>query len=513
MKFYITTPIFYANARLHMGHTYTLVLADILARYHRAIGDQTFFLTGSDEHGEKIARAAQKEGLGPQVFVNGKAELFQELLKELRISNDTFIRTSDQKRHWPGAVKLWRALEASGDIYQGIYHGLYCVGCEAFVTEKELVHGKCALHDMVPEKIEEENLFFKLSRYSDELKRLIESGELKITPESRGREMLALIGEGLADVSISRLMGGVPWGVPLPSDPSKVMYVWCDALSSYLSALGYGSDDETNVNLYWPADVQILGKDILRFHALLWPALLLSAHLTPPKELLVHGFITSGGAKMSKTLGNVLDPEEFIKEYGIDALRYYLAREVSTTEDGDLTREKFKETYNANLANGLGNLVSRTLKMATQYFNGTITSEPSRVPPLRVDTATLSVIGDLEGVNIPYVIMNDILPRYHTLLRAHEIPKAMDVVWELIGYLDGYITSYEPFKLIKTDPEMTERVIWGLVYGLNEIAEMLFPMMPLTAGKIKELITVKEEEGIVTFTTAPLSAPLFMRKE
>jgi methionyl-tRNA synthetase len=513
MKFYITTPIFYANARLHMGHTYTLVLADILARYHRAVGDQTFFLTGSDEHGEKIARAAQKEGLGPQVFVNGKAELFQELLKELHISNDTFIRTSDQKRHWPGAVKLWLALEASGDIYQGIYHGLYCVGCEAFVTEKELVNGKCVLHDMVPEKVEEENLFFKLSRYSDELKRLIESGELKITPESRGREMLALIGEGLADVSISRLMGGVPWGVPLPSDPSKVMYVWCDALSSYLSALGYGSDDETNVNLYWPADVQILGKDILRFHALLWPALLLSAHLTPPKELLVHGFITSGGAKMSKTLGNVLDPEEFIKEYGIDALRYYLAREVSTTEDGDLTREKFKETYNANLANGLGNLVSRTLKMATQYFDGTITSEPSRVPPLRVGITVASVIGDLEGVNIPYVITNDILPRYHAFLRAHEIPKAMDVVWELVGHLDGYITSYEPFKLIKTDPEMTERVMWGLVYGLREIAGMLSPMMPQTAEKITELITVKETESVVTFTTAPLSAPLFMRKE
>lgn len=512
MKFYITTPIFYANAKLHMGHTYTLVLADILARYHRAQGNQTFFLTGSDEHGDKIVRAAQKEGVGPQAFVNDKVALFKELLQKLSISNDAFIRTSDQTAHWPGATKLWRALEEAGDVYKGTYQGMYCVGCEAFITEKECVDGKCPLHDTTPEKIEEENYFFKLSRYSAELKQLIESGELKVTPEGRAHEMLALIGEGLSDVSISRPLGTIPWGIPVPGDPSQVMYVWCDALSSYLSALGYGSNDEKNFATFWPADVHVLGKDIVRFHALLWPALLLSAKLPPPKELLVHGFATSGGKKMSKTIGNVLESEEFLQEYGLDALRYYLAREVAPTEDWDLTREKFKEVYNANLANGLGNLVSRVLKMSAQYFDGRLAGDPVRVPPFHAEGALASLSGDLPGFNIPYVISDSILPRYHTSLRAHEVNRAADAIWELAGLLDGYITSYEPFKLIKTDKETTELVLWGLVYGLHEIAIMLMPVMPATATKIKELIEVQEKDGVTTFITKTPAEPLFMRK-
>ncbi|MEK7460167.1 MAG: methionine--tRNA ligase [Patescibacteria group bacterium] len=519
-KFYITTPIFYANGELHMGHTYTLVLADILARYHREIGEKTFFLTGSDEHGDKIVRAAKKEDLDPQIFVDDKVFLFKDLMEKLNISNDYFIRTSDQERHWPGAMKLWQALVDAGDIYKSTYNGLYCVGCEAFITEKELVDGKCPLHDAKPETISEENYFFKLSKYSTELRRLLEDKLLKITPENKANELLSFfLEEGreatLSDVSISRPRRDVSWGIPVPNDPEQLMYVWCDALSNYISALGYGSNNDTDFSTFWPADVQVMGKDIIRFHGLLWPALLLSAKLPLPKELLVHGFVNSGGKKMSKSLGNVLDPKEFIDEYGVDALRSYLAREVKPTEDWDLTREKFKEVYNANLANGLGNLVSRTLKMAEQYFDGHLIGKASSVPPLRTHISAIAEVGDLEGLNIPYVATNDILPRYHAHMHAHEINKASDVIWEFISHLDQFITDYEPFKLVKTDREKTEQIIWGLLYGLDEIIKMITPIMPETAQKIRALIGTpvldEEQRGMVFDVKTPME-PLFMRK-
>ena len=517
-KFYITTPIFYANAELHLGHTYTLVLSDIIARYHRTIGDRTFLLTGSDEHGDKIVRAAQKEGMGPQAFVNANVAKVKELIQALGVSNDFFIRTSDREVHWLGAQKLWRALEDAGDIYKGTYKGLYCVGCEAFVTEKELVNGKCPLHDAEPEHIEEENYFFKLSKYAPEMKRILESGEFKITPQSKVNEMLALLnasdGENsLGDVSISRPERAIPWGIPVPNDPSQLMYVWCDALSNYLSALGYGRSDDENFRAFWPADIQVLGKDIVRFHALLWPALLLSAKIPLPRELLVHGFVTSDGKKMSKSLGNVLSPGEFISEYGVDALRYYLAREVSPTEDWDLTREKFKEVYNANLANGLGNLVSRTLKMAEQYFGGKVTGDAASVPPIRTKIIIVEILGDFAGLNIPYLVSNSMLPRYHAHMRAHEINKAADVIWELIGHLDQFVTDYEPFKLVKTDKAMTEKVLWGLLYGLREVSEMLVPMMPETAKKIAGLLGASANGNEVVFASKAPTEPLFRRKE
>jgi methionyl-tRNA synthetase len=513
-KFYVTTAIFYANAQLHLGHAYELILADVIARYHRGVGDKTFFLTGSDEHGDKIIRTAQKEGMSPQAFVNVNVGKMKELVTTLGVSNDFFIRTSDQKAHWPGAQKMWRALEAAGDIYKATYQGLYCVGCEAFITEKELVDGKCQHHGTVPEQIKEENYFFKLSKYVPELRRLLESGEFKISPQSKVNEMLALLNtEGdniLSDVSISRPEREIPWGIPVPGDPGQLMYVWCDALSNYISAVGYGQADEVNFNLFWPADLQVIGKDIVRFHALLWPAMLLSAKIALPKELLVHGFVTSGGKKMSKSVGNVLGPDEFITDYGVPALRYYCTREVSPTEDWDLTREKFKEVYNANLANGLGNLVSRTLKMATQYFDGKITGDAASVPPIG------GVQGEsAAGLNIPYLVINDLLPRYHTHMRAHEINKGADIIWELVGKLDQFITDYEPFKLVKTDKAATEKVLWGLLYGLREISAMLAPIMPDTAETISELLGATESgnAGEITFIAKPPAAPLFMRKE
>lgn len=518
-KFYVTTAIFYANARLHLGHAYELILADIIARYHRSLGEKTFFLTGSDEHGDKIIRTAQKEGLSPQAFVDGNVAKMKELLGELHISNDFFIRTSDQKAHWPGAQKMWRAIEASGDIYKATYKGLYCVGCEAFITEKELVDGKCQHHGTVPDQIEEENYFFKLSKYIPELKRLLESGEFKIMPSSKVNEMLALLNEGgentLSDVSISRPARAIPWGIPVPGDPDQLMYVWCDALSNYITAIGYGQDDESAYKRFWPADVQVIGKDIVRFHALLWPALLLSAKVPLPRSLLVHGFVTSGGKKMSKSVGNVLGPEEFVEAYGAQALRYYCAREVSPTDDWDLTREKFKEVYNANLANGLGNLVSRTLKMAEQYFEGTVSGDAASVPPLKVKTEGVEISEELAGLNIPYLVINDILPRYHAHMIAFEVNKAADVVWELVGRLDQFITDYEPFKLVKNDKDAAQKVIWGLLYGLHEINGMIVPIMPDTAAIINGLVSVVEgnNAGELTFTSKVPTEPLFKRKE
>ncbi len=517
MKFYITTPIFYANAELHLGHTYTLVLSDIIARYHRGIGDKTFFLSGADEHGDKIVRAAQKEDLGPQAFVNKNVATFQGLMKKLDISNDFFIRTSDKKAHWPGAIKLWNALENAGDIYKSIYEGLYCVGCEAFVTEKELVNGKCVNHDKEPEHISEENYFFKLSKYIPELKRVLENGEFKITPQSKVNEMLVLLNAGekgteLGDVSISRPERAIPWGIPVPGDTAQLMYVWCDALSNYISALGYGREDDTDFKTFWPADVHVIGKDIVRFHALLWPALLMSAKIPLPRGLLVHGFVNSGGKKMSKSLGNVLSPYDFINEYGTESLRYYLAREVVPTEDWDLTHEKFKEAYNANLANGLGNLVSRTLKMSEQYFGGHVSGERQSSPPIRTHTTAVSAIGELGRLNIPYLVMNDILPRYNNHMINYEVNKAADVVWELIGHLDQLVTDYEPFKLIKTDKDATEKVLWSLLYGLREVSEMITPMMPSTAEKIKALIGADVTGETLSFASTAPTEPLFMRK-
>jgi methionyl-tRNA synthetase len=520
-KFYITTSLPYMNARLHAGHAYEFVIADIFARYHRGRGEKTFFLSGSDEHGDKIVRAAQKENLGPQAFVNKNVAIFQDLLLGLEISNDFFIRTSDQVHHWPGAMKLWRALEEAGDIYKGTYEGLYCVGCEAFITEKELVDGKCAYHDKEPEHISEENYFFKLSRYAPELKRLLETGELKVTPQSKAREMLALLNEegkegSLGDVSVSRPERAIPWGVPVPEDPTQLMYVWCDALSNYISALGYGREDDANFRMFWPADMQVVGKDIARFHLLLWPALLLSAKLPLPKHIFAHGFINSEGKKMSKSLGNVLYAEDFIKEYSADALRYYFAREISPTNDGDITREKFKEAYNANLANGLGNLVSRTTKMAEQYFEGTVTGTISGVPPIHVRSTGGTVLGaegDRAGYNIPYLITNEILPKYHAHMNAYEVNKAADVVWELVSCLDQFITDYEPFKLIKTDKLKTEQVLYGLLYGLREITSMIDPIMPVTAGEIKSLIAGTETGDTLSFVVTAPTTPLFMRKQ
>ena len=511
-KFFITTPIYYVNAKPHLGHAYATVLADIFARYARAQGAKTFFLTGTADHGEKIVRVAVASGMGPQAFVDQNVETFKSLYRKLSITNDYFIRNSDQEHHWPGAVALWNKIKASGDLYKGIYKGLYCIGCESFKTEKDLVEGKCPDHNTICEEIEEENYFFRLSKYADAIKNLLEKNEIEIIPASRKHELFNFINEGLQDLSFSRPEGAIPWGIPVPEEDKQMMYVWCEELSNYISALGYGRSDDENFKIFWPADMHVVGKDILRFHAILWPAMLLSAGLPLPKKILAHGMLISGGRKMSKTIGNVIDPDDLVREYGVDAVRYYFAREVSPFDDGDITVEKFKEAYNANLANGLGNLVSRTLKMAEQYFEGKVTGDRESAMPIRTRITEVSALGDLAGLNIPYMIANDILPRYHAHMANCEISKATDTVWELVGHLDQLVADYEPFKLIKTDKGSTERVIWSLLYGLREVTEMLVPVMPSTAEKIKTLVGAREEDETLSFLSVALDEPLFMRK-
>lgn len=513
-KFFITTSIAYANAAPHIGYAYEVVLADMIARYKRMRGVPVFFLTGTDEHGDKIVRAAQKEEMGPQAFVDKNAAAFQELDALLDVSYDDFIRTSDKDRHWPGAQALWKAIAASGDLYKGVYKGLYCVGCEAFITEKELTGGKCPNHDALPEEIEEENYFFRLSKYAEKIKEKITSGELAIIPESGKRESLALCESGLLDVSFSRPEGAIPWGIPVPDDQGHMMYVWCDALANYISALGYGRETDGRFKTFWPADAHILGKDIMRFHAIIWPAMLLSAGLPLPKTILVHGFLTSGGKKMSKSLGNVIDPRAFAQKYGTEALRYYFAREISPFEDGDFTEEKFLEVYNANLANGLGNLVSRTLKMATQYFNGEVVRRKETDVPVKRSYATMGGGERIEGFTIPYMVRNTFLPDYFAKMDAFKINQGADVVWALIAALDGYVTDHEPFKSIKEDKEKTENIIWNLLYGLFYVAYALIPLMPRTAEKIFVLLgAVLDENGApVSFRPTAPESPLFLRK-
>ena len=474
-KFYITTSIPYVNSRPHLGHALEFVQADAVARWARLAGREVHFLSGADEHGAKIVRAAEASGQPVEKFVDANTDVFKKLTQELGISTSDFIRTSEE-RHFTGAQSLWKRLDEAGDIYKKSYRGLYCVGHEAFVTQKDLVGGKCADHGDEPEVVEEENYFFRLSKYGAQIQEAIESGRMRIYPEGRRNEILSFIKAGLEDVSFSRPSKDISWGVPVPGDASQTMYVWCDALSNYITALGYdGSKDWQKSQKFWPADLQVIGKDILRFHAAIWPGMLLSAGLELPKALLVHGFIHSGGQKMSKTLGNVVDPFEIIERHGADALRYYLLREIPTYEDGDFTEERFLRAYNSDLANGLGNYVSRVAKMIENYFGGVLHKSSG---------------GVLEEVRLKEVWL-----LYNKAMERLELKSALDSVWAFLGELDNYVQQYEPFKLIKTDEEKTKAVLWNLGSGALTIAWMIEPFMPDTSEKIFQIFGVAKEGG------------------
>ncbi len=466
-KFYVTSSIPYVNAEPHIGFALEIIQADVLARHHRRKGDDVFFLTGADEHGIKIVRAAEAAGKTPQDFTNDVTKKFKDLKKVLNLSWDDFIRTSDKKKHWPGAQKLWLKLYDAGKLYKKSYKGLYCVGHEAFITEKDLVNGKCKDHQKEPEIIEEENWFFKLSDYTNKIKTKIKSGELRIVPESRKNEILALISGGLEDISFSRPRKNLSWGIPVPNDPKHTMYVWCDALSNYITALGYGQENtkyqiqNTKYKRYWPADVHVIGKDILRFHAAIWPGMLLAAKLPLPKTIFVHGFITVGGKKMSKTIGNVIDPFEVVKKYGADALRYYLLREIPSGEDGDFTYEKFEERYNADLAKGLGNLVARVLTLAQKN--------------------KISAKGG--SAKVFDTNINKIEKQIEKLIKEFKFNDALSVLWQLVALGNKYIDEKKPWALKPESKEFKE-IIGSLLFLISDIGILLSPFLPETSEKI-----------------------------
>lgn len=461
--FYITTPIFYPNAEPHLGHAYTALLGDVLARYHTALGHETYFLTGTDENSEKIIQAAEKLGEDPKEYLEKTVQRFKDLYAELDIEYNQFIRTSDEKVHWPGAIEMWNQLHEAGDLYKDSYTGLYCVGHEAFLTEKELVDGKCPDHDTAPEQVTEENWFFKLSKYAPKIEELIVNGELSITPETRKNEVLSFLRGGVEDVSFSRPKEKMTWGIPVPGDDSQKMYVWMDALSNYITALGFGRGEE--LMRFWPG-THILGKDILRFHAVFWPAMLLSANIPLPKQIFVHGTIISEGRKMSKTLGNVINPYQMIERYGKDATRYLLLRHVNPFEDSDITWERLGEWYTADLVNGLGNFVSRVMKMSEQHIN------PKTIEP---------------GLGLGLMFSNtDKI--FQKKIIDFRFSDAMNFIWEQIAFGDELIQKEKPFETIKTDPEKAQQSIANLVQRVWRISVMIEPFMPDTAEIIQKAV-------------------------
>lgn len=458
-KFYITTSIIYTNAKPHIGFALELIQADVIARFHRLKGEDVFFLTGSDEHGIKNQRAAEEAKKQPQEFVDEMTNLAIELAKRLNISNNDYIRTTDKKRHWPTAQEIWNLLVKSRDIYKKKYKDLYCSGCESFKTKKELVDGKCPDHNKEPELIEEENYFFKLSKYSKRISEIIEKDEYLILPKSRKNEILNFIKDGLEDISFSRSVKSLQWGVPVPNDESQIMYVWSDALTNYLSGIGH-SYDKNKFKKYWPADIHLIGKDILRFHAVIWPAILLSAGISLPKKVFVHGWITSQGRKMSKTIGNVIDPVDQLNKYGTDAFRYFLIREIPSDGDGDYTEKPIVNRINNELADELGNLVYRVLSLTEKYFEGIIPEKDDELSKIFLDA--------LEKIE-------DSIEKF----RLHD---ALNEIWRLVSESNKYINEKEPWKI--KDKKKLSKIIYNLLESIRVISILINPFIPETSEKI-----------------------------
>jgi len=478
-KLYITTAIPYVNGAPHIGNALDYLLADIWTRYQKQNNHEVRFQVGTDEHGNKIAAKAAENGLEPQAYTDKMHVNFELLMQKMGASYTDFIRTTDS--HHVGAVQyIWQVLQPY--IYKGSYEGLYCAGCEAFVTAKEATinNGVCPDHHQQYQKISEENYYFKASAFTEKVKKAITSGELKIVPEFRKKEFLELIKDGLQDVSISRPKKSLSWGVPVPGDPTQVMYVWLDALANYLTVLGY--PDKQGWRIYWPADVQVVGKDILRFHAGLWPAMLLGLGLELPKKILVHGHVNVGGVKMSKTLGNVVDPIQVIDEYGVDAFRYFFSRHIPTLDDGDFTWDKFENAYNTELVNDLGNVVQRVASMVTRYQAGVIGHIPQGEHDMGV---------------------------YHESMDNLEFDKALDEVWLMVRSLNQYIERIKPWEIakkIKTDSDAEAHLSEVLAYAVGallQIGDLLVPFLPDTAVKIFQIF----ETGVVV----PIEGVFFPR--
>jgi methionyl-tRNA synthetase len=462
-RYYVTTPIYYVNSTPHIGHAYTTIAADILARNRRQRGAETFFLTGIDEHAAKVARVAAEQGLSPQEYADQIAVVWRELPERLNASNDFFIRTSDDE-HKLFVQGFLQRLYDNGHVYQDVYAGLYCVGCEAFKTEADLVDGKCPEHDREPEWIEERNWFFRLSSFQQQLLELYERADF-VQPGFRANEARSFIEGGLQDFSISR--AGQTWGIPIPWDPDSVAYVWADALVNYLSALTYARPGEDLLETFWPSVRHLLAKDILRFHCVYWPAMLLGAGYEPPRQLFVHGYLLLDDRKISKSLGNVVDPLDLIDVYGADPVRFWCARAISFGQDGAASIVGIHERYERELGNDLGNLLSRTTAMVARYRGGKLRAVPSAEG---VVAATLSPLA------------NDIADR----LDVFDITGALERIWEVVRALNREVETTAPWQLAKDDAHANEldRVLYDLVDGLRAVAVALAAYIPETAASI-----------------------------
>ncbi|MFO0957903.1 MAG: methionine--tRNA ligase [Isosphaeraceae bacterium] len=468
-RFYITTAIDYPNSRPHIGTAFEKIGADVQARFRRMEGDAVHFLMGNDENTIKVSQAAAKLGLEPKPYVDDMARQFREVWSALEISNDDFIQTSEE-RHHAGCRKFIQAVYDAGDIYKKSYTGLYCDGCEAFKTEKELVDGKCPNHPGTPLRhVEEENYFFKLSAYGDRLLAHYEANPGFIQPESRRNEIISLVKSGLQDVSISRK--GFTWGIRVPFDEEQTIYVWFDALLNYITAIGYGTDEERFSQL-WPADVHVIGKDITRFHCALWPAMLMSAGVALPKSVFGHGFVyrkneASGVVeKMSKSIGNAVEPMELVQKFSAEGFRYYFMSQCPFGGDGEFSFERFAEVYNAGLADNLGNLYSRVLTMCEKYFGGRLEGADAVVPTAwRASLDWPALIADLKQS-----------------VESFQYNVALQRIWqEVLGSANTYVNETTPFKLIKTDPDATRVVLLNLAEALRVVSILIKPFLPATA--------------------------------
>lgn len=456
MKKYITSAIPYVNAKPHIGHAMDYLLADIWARYQTQQGNQVRYSAGTDEHGTKVEQKAREAGVSPQAYVDGLYKSFTNMIDQLNVSVTDFVRTTDAD-HQRRVQEIWQKLDTAGLIYKDTYEGWYCVGCESFVTETEAKNLDyiCPSHQKPLERLSEENYYLKVSQFTEQIRRF---NETAIVPAFRGKEILDLIKDGAKDVSISRPKEKLGWGIAVPGDDTQVMYVWVDALSNYITALGY--PDKGWAADFWPAAVEVIGKDILRFHSIIWPAILLGLGLELPKKLLVHGFVNADGVKMSKSIGNVIDPTEIIDDYGVEAFRYFFARHIPTFEDGDFTWEKFEAAYNGELANDLGNLVSRTANMlerfregsthASEHFSWDKSSFDQHIAEFRFDFA-------------------------------------LESAWELVKHLNQYIDEQKPWQLAKNQPSELDEALGYLVAGLRQLSQLLEPFLPATAAKINDI--------------------------
>jgi methionyl-tRNA synthetase len=502
-RFYLTTPIYYVNADPHIGHAYTTIMADIIARHHRQRGEDVFFLTGTDEHGGKIAASAEREGRTPREHADILSERFRDLGGVLDASYDFFIRTTDPD-HEAEVQRIFQQLHDSGDIYKGSYGGWYCQASEAFYAESDLLEGRlCPVHRTPVEWVEEENWFFRLPAYRDRLLAHYDANPAWVLPQARFNEARRMIELGLDELSVSRAQ--VEWGVPVPWDPEQTIYVWIDALLNYRTALGYARPGEDLIDRYWPPDLQLMAKDILKFHAVIWPAMLMAAGLELPRRLMIHGYVLKGGEKMSKTTGNVVDPFPFIERYGIDALRYYLAREVRFGEDGTFTAEGFEARYSQELANELGNLLNRVTSMVGRYREGVVPADGGADGDLAREVAAVAA-------------------SFRDNLDRLDISRALEDLWRVVQRLNRLVEQRAPWTLAK-DParaDELDQTLFSLAEGLRVVAILLWAVIPSSSERILaalgqdparvSLDAAAWGAGAAGATVAP-AGPLFPRVE